>query len=216
MVKKIITTIDSSLSLSCLKGAAFSFLLILTIFVFSFYAFFYGRNISKYGDILLVILFFITLPRYCGSQQKKCSNVLVVLFWSFLAIILSSVLFPPSIYADIGWLKKSLYRLMLAAGIVLSASNVTSLDKKVVRWGGVLLCLSLFTLSILVSYWVVGKNIFNNVFPFDVVRFAWNDKYYAFWFLFLMWSVVALLTNKGLVGKFFSRTYDIFSNIFSN
>lgn len=174
-----------------------SFSLLLIIVLFSLYAYFNACNNDKYGDLLFPVLLFFAIPRYFQYQQQPLSRTLVVLFWSFLGLTVASVLFPPSIYTSAGWLKESLYRLILASGIVVTVLKISRLDQKVLRWGLCTLCLSLFFFAILQCYGVIDKKILSSLTLLRVVEFGWNDKYYAFWFVFLIWGTVALLWRRG-------------------
>jgi hypothetical protein len=176
-----------------------SFSLLFIIILFSLYAFFIATNNDTYGDAFLPVMLFLAWPRFLQLQQFSFSRVLVCLFWSFLGLTLVSVLLPASIYANTAWLQKALYRLFFSLGIILAVFNVTRLDQKILRWGISVFSILLFSFTIFVSYESVSKIVFEQFTPLPVIENRWNDKYYAFWFVFLTWGAVALLWRRGIL-----------------
>lgn len=174
-----------------------SFSLLVIIVLFGLYAYFNAANNDTYGDAFLPVMLFLAWPRFLQFQQFSFSKVLVCLFWSFLGLTIVSILLPTSIYANTAWLQKALYRLLFSLGIILTVFNVTRLDQKILRWGVSVFSILLFSFTIFVSYDLVSKIVFEQFTPLPVVEFPWNDKYYAFWFVFLTWGSVALLWRRG-------------------
>jgi hypothetical protein len=175
-----------------------SFSLLFIIVLFSLYAFFVATNNDTYGDAFLPVMLLLAWPRFSQFQQFSFSKVLVYLFWSFLGLTLVSILLPTSIYANSAWLQKALYRLFFSFGIILAVFNVTRLDQKILRWGISVFSILLFSFTIFVSYELVSKIVVEQFSPLPVIENAWNDKYYAFWFVFLTWGTVALLWRRGI------------------
>ena len=181
-----------------------SLLLLFLLIVYSCYAFLNAGNVDKYGDFVLVILLVLAVPRYTQQDQIHLSRTLLVVFLSFLSLSVASVIFPASLYADSGWLVRSLHRLFVAIGVLWAVARVSRLDQLFIRWAGGVFTVSLYSVAILVCYGIVDKGMFGILSSLEIVSFPWNDKYYAFWFVFLMWCIIALNWRQGKGATLFS------------
>ncbi|MBM9513017.1 O-antigen ligase family protein [Desulfogranum marinum] len=188
----------------------YSFLLVLLLVLYSCYSFLNARNIDKYADLAFVVMLLVAAPRCAQYKQIHLSNTLLFVLLSFVSLSLASVIFPPSLYADSGWLTRSFYRLFVSIGVLLTVARVSRLDQLFIRWGGGVFALVLYATALLVSYGIVDKGVFGMISPMEVVRFPWNDKYYAFWFVYMMWCIVALNWRQGRGATLFSLVVLIF------
>jgi len=183
---------------SCFRYGYFNSLLLFSMLVFySGYAYFYARNVDKYGDVILVVMLLFAIPRIGFLQEIRVSRISLFFFLTFLFMCLIGVLFPESIYASTSWFKKAVGRLLLSIGILSASSCVTRVDLNVSRYAGSALSVILSSIAILVSTGVVAKENLALFPSFSVVLFGWNDKYHAFWFVFFMWFIVALMWRRG-------------------
>lgn len=164
--------------------------------IFSGYVFLNARLKDNYGDMVLLVLLFLALPRLAAFRLDEYGRFFIALFWSFLALTLASVLFPPSQYANLTWLVIALYRLLFAAMIVFAALNVSDMDRVVLRWGLAAACLTLAVLYVLQKQGLAVQETLNVLSPFRVDQSKWHDKNYAFWQLLLMWGSISLLWRR--------------------
>lgn len=178
-----------------------SLLALAVFFVFTGYTFLNARLVDAYGDMVLLVLLFLALPRLAAFDFAPNRRFLLSLFWAFLALALASVLFPPSPHAKLGWFVLALYRLVFAGMVVLALRNLGDLDRPVLRWG-------LATLCLLLAFAYLGDHLGWGVqealqayTPMRLDRSEWHDKNYAFWQLLLMWGAIALHWQRGRAGN---------------
>ncbi len=179
-----------------LKGLPCSSVLLIAVALFTGYAYLNAINLDRNGNVLLALILGICLTRLLFLRDFSLNKDVIFFVCSFLIISWTSVLFPPSSYASFAWLKKASFLLLAGLGIVSTVFRLSKLEKAVLRTGIPLLCFLLAFLVILDAYGVVSKELFLWLTPLRVVNHLWNDKYFAFWLLFLMWGSVALLWRR--------------------
>ena len=167
-------------------------------FVFTGYVFLNAKLKDNYGDTVLLFLVFLSFPRLTAIDLAPYRKFLLCLFWSFLAMTLASVLFPPSRFANLSWLVVAQYRLVFSALIVLSMLNLSRLDRFALRWGLAVTCLLLSVLYIVQQSGVAVQESLGAITPFRLDQSKWHDKNYAFWQLLLMWGSVSLLWRRNI------------------
>jgi O-antigen ligase len=166
----------------------------LAIFVvFTAYVFLNAQLKDTYGDLVFLVLLFLAIPRLARVRLPGYRAALVALFWSYLALTLASVLFPPSTNANVTWLVAAQYRIIFSALIVLSLLNLSETDRIVLRWGMAATCLLLSVLYILQQNgFEVQKNL-GFLSPLKTDLSKWHDKNFAIWQLLLMWGSIGFL-----------------------
>lgn|GEM_PF-1439089 len=165
-------------------------------FVFTAYVFLNAQLQDKYGDLVFLVLLFLALPRLSMVRLPGYRPALIALFWSYLALTLASVLFPPSNHANVSWLVAAQFRLLFSSIIVLALLNLSETDRIVLRWGLAATCLLLSGLYILqCNGFAVQRNL-AFLTPLDTDLSKWHDKNLAFWQLLLMWGSIGLLWGR--------------------
>lgn len=180
-------------------------------FVFTAYVFLNAQLKDTYGDLVLLFLVFLAVPRLATARLSGSQTGLIVLFWSHLALTLSSVLFPPSTNAHVGWLITAQYRLVFSAIIVLSLLHLSATDRIVLRWGMALTCLLLAGLYILQHNGLAVHKHLGSVTPLKTDLSRWHDKNFAIWQLLLMWGSIGFLWRYDLVSRAVAVLVALFS-----
>jgi hypothetical protein len=164
--------------------------------VFTGYVFLNARLNDTAGDMVLLILLFLALPRLSATRFDRTGTFFIALFWAFLALTLASVLFPPSPFAKLNWLLIALYRLVFSSIIVFALCNLSALDRVLLRWGLAALCLLLAVLYICEQQGLGIQESLERFTPLRLDQSPWHDKNYAFWQLLLMWGSISLLWQR--------------------
>ena len=176
-------------------------ILCLTAFgVFTGYVFVNARLKDSQGDMILMVLLLLVLPRFARIDLSRYARFFTILFWSFLALSLSSVLFPPSPFAKLGWLVTTLYRVLFSWIIVCGMLNMHRPDRKVLRWGLTALCLLLASCYIVQQQGGAIQETLAVLSPFRPDDGKWHHKNYAMWQLLLMWGAIAFLWQRNRAG----------------
>jgi hypothetical protein len=165
-------------------------------FVFSAYVFLNARLKDTYGDFVFLVLLFLAIPRLAMLRMPGYRAALAALFWSYLALTLASVLFPPSTNANVSWLVTAQYRIIFSALIVLSLLNLSEIDRVVLRWGTAALCLLLSILYILQHNGFAVQESLAFLSPLKTDLSDWHDKNFAIWQLLLMWGSIGFLWGR--------------------
>ncbi|MHB8788708.1 MAG: O-antigen ligase family protein [Desulfobulbaceae bacterium] len=179
-----------------LQQYAFSLLALAVFAVFTGYVFLNARLEDTVGDLVLLFLLFLAIPRLSVEDFHRNGKFFVALFWTFLALTLGSVLFPPSQFAKLYWLVIALYRLLFSAIIVFALFNRSDQDRPVLRWGLTALCLLLAVLYICEQQGLNIQEALKGLSPLRLDQSPWHDKNYAFWQLLLMWGSISLLWQR--------------------
>jgi hypothetical protein len=170
-------------------------------FVFSAYVFLNARLKDTYGDFVFLVLLFLAIPRLAMLRMPGYRAALAALFWSYLALTLASVLFPPSTNANVSWLVTAQYRIIFSALIVLSLLNLSEIDRVVLRWGTAALCLLLSILYILQHNGFAVQESLAFLSPLKTDLSDWHDKNFAIWQLLLMWGSIGFLWGGNTAGR---------------
>jgi len=162
------------------------------------YMFINARNDNMTGNIMLLILLSIGIPRFFIRSKSGVSlnSKVFLCLWGYLVFGLGSVFFPPTEYAHLGWFLQSFFRLILMILLVQIAWVKNEFDQGMLRWLFPLLCLILGAAILLTTNDFLGKKIFAVLTPWPVVEFEWNNKIFSFHLLFLMWAAVACLWRR--------------------
>lgn len=179
-----------------LRKYIFSLLGLAVFAVFTGYVFLNARLKDTSGDLVLLFLLFLAIPRLSVDDFAGKGKFFVALFWTFLALTLGSVLFPPSQFAKFYWLVIALYRLLFSAIIVFALFNRNDLDRGLFRWGLTALCLLLAVLYICEQQGLKVQEALKGLSPLRLDQSPWHDKNYAFWQLLLMWGSISLLWQR--------------------
>jgi O-antigen ligase len=168
------------------------------VFLYTIYSFSYatGNNSLDY-KVVLIFSFLASLALFV-KRQPLFSKTVVGIYLFFLVLSSISVIIPFSKYADIDWLIQSIALLLLCSPIVVCFLNCDKGDAPILKWG---LLVSLLTLSLLAILHQAGiplKEVFPEFAGFKPVSHDWNQKYYSFWLLFLLWGTVSLYWGKNI------------------
>lgn len=174
----------------------------LVFLVFTGYVFLNARLKDTTGDLVLLFLLLLAVPRLSAMDFDRSSRFFIALFWAFLALTLASVLFPPSHFAKFSWLVIALYRLLFSSIIVFALFNTSDLERVVLRWGLTTLCLLLAVLYICEQQGLGIQESLKEFTPLRLDQSPWHDKNYAFWQLLLMWGSISLLWQRSLFCNF--------------
>ncbi len=188
-------------STSWLKKKTFLFPKIIpvsVIFLYTIYSFSYA--IGNYQlDYKIILLFsFLTFLTLFVSQRPIFSKTLVGLYLFFLGLSSLSVIVPYSEYANIDWLIQSIAILLLCSPIVASFISLHKKDARIFKWGLLACLLALGLMAILHQFSIPIKEVFPEFAGFKPVDNIWNEKYYSFWLLFLMWGTVSFFWGKDI------------------
>ena len=173
-----------------------AFLSLAVFLVFTGYVFLNARLKDASGDMVLLFLLFLAVPRLAAMDFARSGKFFIALFWAFLAMTLASVLFPPSQFAKLYWLVIALYRLGFASIIVFAMFNASDLDRVLLRWGLTALCVLLAVLYICEQQGLGIQESLKGFTPLRLDQSPWHDKNYAFWQLLLMWGSISLLWQR--------------------
>jgi hypothetical protein len=187
----MIITLENSI-----KKYIYPFLSLAVFLVYTGYVFLNARLKDASGDMVLLFLLFLAMPRLAAMDFARCGKFFIALFWAFLAMTLASVLFPPSQFAKLYWLVIALYRLGFASIIVFAMFNASDLDRVLLRWGLTALCLLLAVLYICEQQGLGIQESLKGFTPLRLDQSPWHDKNYAFWQLLLMWGSISLLWQR--------------------
>jgi hypothetical protein len=179
-----------------IKIYIYSFLSLAVFLVFTGYVFLNARLNDTAGDMVLLFLLLLAVPRLSAMDLARNGRFFIALFWAFLALTLASVLFPPSQYAKLPWLLIALYRLFFSSIIVFAMFNASDLDRVLLRWGLATLCLLLAVLYICEQQGLGIQESLKGLTPLRLDQSPWHDKNYAFWQLLLMWGSISLLWQR--------------------
>ena len=168
----------------------------LVFLVFTGYVFLNARLQDTAGDMVLLVLLLLAVPRLSAMDLERSGRFFIALFWAFLALTLASVLFPPSPFAKLYWLVIALYRLLFASIIVFAMFNVSDLERVLLRWGLTSLCLLLAVLYVCEQQGLGIQEALKGFTPLRLDQSPWHDKNYAFWQLLLMWGSISLLWQR--------------------
>ncbi len=170
-------------------------------FVFTAYVFLNAQLQDKYGDLVFLVLLFLALPRLGMVRLPGYRPALIALFWSYLALTLASVLFPPSTNTNVSWLVAAQFRLLFSSLIVLALLNLSETDRIVLRWGLAAACLLLSVLYIIQHNGIAVQENLAFLTPLQTDLSDWHDKNFAIWQLLLMWGSICLLWGSGIAGR---------------
>lgn len=175
---------------------------IVTIFsvfsIFTIYAYLYAGNNNIVGGKLLSIIVLISSLRLLFIRNNFNYNLLVV-FLSFFYMLLLSSVFYPSNYVDFEYTKRSIYILSMSLVIIFSFYKITEIEINYTRLICIIVFIAISATAILIEYNFLDKNKFDFFNFFKIVQTAWNNKFYSYWFVFLMWFVVASLWKKSIL-----------------
>jgi len=180
-------------------------------FIFTGYVFLNARLKDNYGDLVLLVMAFLSLPRMAAIDLAPYRKFFIALFWAFVALTLASVLYPPSRFANTSWLIIAQYRLVFSVIIICSLLNLTNVDRIVLRWGLAVICLLLALAYLLQYQGYQVQEFLGGISPFRLDNSKWHDKNYAFWQLLLMWGSVALLWRRNPVSSTIALLVALFS-----
>ena len=179
-----------------IKKYIYPFLSLAIFLVFTGYVFLNARLQDAAGDMLLLFLLLLAVPRLAAMDFDRSGKFFIALFWAFLALTFASVLFPPSHFAKLHWLVIALYRLLFASIIVFAMFNTSDLERVLLRWGLTTLCLLLAVLYVGEQQGLGIQEALKGFTPLRLDQSPWHDKNYAFWQLLLMWGSISLLWQR--------------------
>src|SRR5437763_5490243 len=171
-------------------------IIISIIYLYSIYSFGYASLDPALGYKVLLTLSFLALLTLFPSRQALISKKVGFIFLCFLGLSSLSVSFHPSQYADIDSLIRSLAMLLLSSTIVASFVNYDQRHNTLFTRGLVGCLLVLVLLVILYQFGIPVKKAFPGYAGFEADFSPWNQKYYAFWLVFLMWGIIAFHWRK--------------------
>lgn len=170
------------------------------IFLYTIYSFSYATG-NNYLDYKIILIFsFLTSLTLFVKKQPLFSKTVVVLYLLFLGLSSISVFVPFSEYANIDWLIQSVAIFLLCTPIVAGFINYDKKDTPFFKWGLFACLLTLGLMVILHQLGIPIKEIFPEFAGFKPVTHSWNQKYYSFWLLFLMWGTVSFYWGKNIRG----------------
>ena len=181
-----------------LKKYSLALLSFAVFFVFTGYVFLNARLKENYGLTVMLFLVLLVLPRLAEQKGRGYRKFFVSLFWAFFGLSFASVLFPPSEYANMGWLVMAFLRLVCSSIIIMSMLNLSEADRIVLRWGLAICCLVLAGCSILQQVGYGVQEALGGLSPFKIDQSMWHEKNLAIWQLLLMWGSIALLWRRSV------------------
>jgi len=185
------------------KMMLFRKMIILSIvFLYSVYSFFYATLDSLLGYKVMLTLSFLAFLTLFPAKQPFFSKRIVFLYLCFLGLSGASVFLPFSEYANIDWLIRAIAMLLLSSVIVASFANYDDRDATFFKWG-LFVCLLTFVSAVaLHQLGIPIKEVFPEFARFKPALQEWNEKYYSFWLVFLMWGTISFLWRKNTLGTF--------------
>lgn len=174
-------------------------LLLVLLFVFSTgYAYLNARN-DWYGDIFLLTLLCLALPRLlgCSEKLKTFYNRASFFLAGYLGLALISILVGQSDYVNDNWFIKSFFRIIPVFLIVLSTRLHNMFEVKLLEYllPGLTLILAVTILA--VHYELLDKQSLKFLTPWRVVDTIGNTKVFSFYLVFMMWVAIGFLWRKG-------------------
>lgn len=172
------------LSLSVLLG---------TIFIFySYYVLLHAQLKDKYGDLIIVSLLFLAIPRLWNRrEQQGNSQFASLIFWAYMGLAFASICFVVSEFVHPNYFIWTVWRFVLAYFVVIAVSYRADSDVQILRP-------TLFFCSVLSAAGYILQNYHIDIQSF-LVPLAylpkdaglWHDKNFALWLVFLMWGAIS-------------------------
>lgn len=157
------------------------------IFSFSIYSFCYAALDSDLDYKVMLTLSFLASLVPVSSKSIGLSKQ-TFLYASFLGLATLSVFLPFSEHAAINRLVEAIAMLLLCSVIVLGFRVNETRGQALLKWG-LLGCLAALTLMIILHQSGIPiKKVFPEFAGFRPVSHEWNQKYFSFWLVFLMWG----------------------------
>ncbi len=182
------------------------FLFYFILFLFTGYAYLNARNIDVLSEPVVFLIFFLATTAWIGVAQKKIPRSLLLVFSSFLGLTLASVLFPPSEYSSIKWFARMVWLFILAAGIVVPFAGKDFSARRFSNLFFPVLCVCLAT-AVIVDHSgssLQTKEFLSRFSPLKAAYTPWNEKYSAYWLLFLAWMTMYIFWGQGEVREIIS------------
>jgi O-antigen ligase len=172
------------------------------VFLYSIYAFFYATNIPSLGYKVMLTLSLLAFLTLFPAKRPIFPKQAQVLYLCFLGLSSVSVFLPFSEHADVDLLIRATTMLLLSGVIVASFANYDDRDATFFK-RGLLVCLLTFVSVVgLHQLGVPVKEIFPEFAGFKIVLQEWNEKYYSFWLVFIMWGTISFLWRRNTLDTF--------------
>ena len=172
------------LSLSVLLGSIF--------ILYSYYTFLHARNDDKSGDLMIVSLLFLAIPRLWNRcEQQGHGQFVSLLFWAYIGLALLSTYFVVSGDINPNYFVGSVWRFVFVYFIVVAMRCRSDSDMQVLR-PALLFCSVLSAAGyILQKYHIDIQSLLVPLAHFSKNAGPWHDKSFACGLVFLMWGAIS-------------------------
>lgn len=171
----------------------------LLIVLYTLYVFVNARMEDKAGNLMLLLLLALALPRFClREREPRELNLLWLFFTIYICLALASFFLKASEYIQPGWTTGVLPSFIFSTIIVLSFEKMTEKESILLGWSLFVTSLVLAVLYIMQSYGVDVHKFLASFSPLSTAATShqWHWKNYAFWQVFLTWGVAAFFWRK--------------------
>lgn len=162
------------------------------------YAYLNARN-DWYGEIFILALLFIVLPRFLGGckEQQDGANLFSIFLAGYIGLAFLSIQIGQSEYINHNWFIKSFFRIVPVFLVVLLVKLHNQSDLQMLGYLLPGLCLTMSLTILLVDYGLIDKKSLAFLTPWHVVDSIGNRKVFSFYLLFLMWATIGFLWRQG-------------------
>lgn len=191
-------------SLSVLLGAVFIF--------YSYYVFLHAQLEDKYGDLMIVSLLFLAIPRVWDRREQRGHGQFVsLLFWVYIGLALLSIYFVVSEYIHPNYFIGTVWRFVFVYLVIVAMAYRSDSDIHILR--PVLLFCSVLSAAgyILQTYSLDIQSLLVPLAHFSKNVGLWHDKNFAFWLVLLMWGAISYYWYHARYGFFVSFLIFVFS-----